>query len=264
MARPSFKTFLLLTTIITGAVFFNKYAIKDGLIFFPESFMKLGNYLFIKAESFGGFMEKIKNFNRLASENDKLKQNQEAILGLKARVDDLEDENGFLRRSGRIAQKFDHPVVYAGIFNLNLAPAGYNVLLNKGAQDGVSVDDVVVTAEGILVGKIQKVMRNFSRVLFVSDPELKITAKTLNSGTTGIVRGALGEGMYFDFVIQEDEIKEGDVLISTGNDMFPPALVIGSVENIEVNATQIFKKIRIRPAIKDTQLGRVLVIKLNK
>ena len=83
----------------------------------------------------------------------------------------------------------------------------------------------------------------------------------MSSGTSGIARGALNEGMYLDFVVQEDEIKEEDMLMSTGNDLFPPALIIGSVDHIEANATQMFKKVRIRPAIKDVQLGRVLVIK---
>ncbi len=248
---------------VIGAIFFNKYVVKDRMIFYPKSFINFGSYLFTKAESFGGFVGKVENFNRLASENDKLKQDQEAVLGLKAKIDDLENENDFLRRAARISLKFDYPVVYAGIFNLNLAPAGYNVLLNKGAQDGISEGDVAVTAEGILVGKIQKVMQNFSRVLFVSDSEFKITAKVMSSGTSGIARGALNEGMYLDFVVQEDEIKEGDILISTGNDQFPPALVIGSVDNVEANAAQMFKKIRIRPAIKDIQLGRVLVIKIK-
>ena len=184
-------------------------------------------------------------------------------MNLKAKIDNLENEIDFLRRAARVSQKFDYPVVYAGIFNLNLVPTGYNVLLNKGAQDGVSEGDVVVTAEGFLVGKIQKVMRNFSRVLFVSDSEFKITVKVMSSGTAGIARGALGGGMYLDFIVQEDEIKEEDVLISTGSDLFPPALIIGSVDYIETNTTQIFKKVRIRPAIKDTQLSRVLVVKMK-
>ena len=70
--------------------------------------------------------------------------------------------------------------------------------------------------------------------------------------------------MFLDFVVQGDEIKEGDMLISTGNDQFLPALIIGSVDRVEANLTQMFKKVRIRPAVKDIQLGRVLVIKLNK
>ncbi|MEK7076409.1 MAG: rod shape-determining protein MreC [Patescibacteria group bacterium] len=247
MKKSSTKLGIIFIVAVIGAVFLNKYIAKDGLTFYPKALINLSSFLFIKAENFSG--------------NDELQQAQEVIDSLKAKIDDLENENDFLRRTVRISQKFDHPVVYAGIFNLNFTPAGYNVLLNKGAQDGISEGDVVVTAEGVLVGKIEKVMQNFARVLFVSDPEFKVTAKVVSSGTSGIARGALNEGMYLDFVVQEDEIKEEDMLMSTGNDLFPPALIIGSVDHIEANATQMFKKVRIRPAIKDVQLGRVLVIK---
>ena len=249
MKRFPVKLGVILLVAVIGAIFLNKYIVKDGLTFYPKSFINLGSYLFTKAENFGG--------------NDKLKQDQEIIFGLKAKIDNLENENDFLRRTARIVQKLDYPIIYAGIFNLNLVPTGYNVLLNKGAQDGVSEGDVVITAEGLLVGKIQTVMQNFSRVLFVSDPEFKITAKVMSSGTAGIARGALNEGMYLDFVVQEDEIKDEDVLISTGNDLFPPALVVGSVDRVESNATQMFKKVRIRPAIENARLGRVLVIKMK-
>jgi len=257
------KSGVIFLVAVIGAVFLNKYVVKDRMIFYPKTFINLSSYLFTKAENFGNFADKIKNFNHLASENDKLKQDREVVFSLKAKIDNLENENDFLRRAARISQKLDYPVIYAGIFNLNLAPAGYNVLLNKGIREGVSEGDVVVTAEGILVGKIQKVMQNFSRVLFVSDPEFKITARVIGSDTEGIARGALNDGMYLDFVVQEDEIKEEDVLISTSNDLFPSALIIGSVDYIETNATQMFKKVRIRPAIKDIQLGRVLIIKIK-
>src|SRR3989344_2470174 len=229
MKRFSIKLGVILLVAVIGAVFLNKYIVKDRLTFYPKYFINLGSYLFTRIENFGGFVKKIENFNRLANENDKLRKEQKEVLNLKAKIDNLENENDFLRRAARVSQKFDYPVVYAGIFNLNLVPTGYNVLLNKGAQDGVSEGDVVVTAEGFLVGKIQKVMRNFSRVLFVSDSEFKITVKVMSSGTAGIARGALGGGMYLDFIVQEDEIKEEDELISTGSVLFPPALIIGYV-----------------------------------
>lgn len=248
---------------VIGAVFLNKYIMKGGLASYPKSFINFGSYLFLKAENFGGFMGKMANFNRLASENDKLKQDQELVISLQAKIDNLENENDFLRRAARVTQKLNYPVVYAGIFNFNLAPTGYNVLLNKGVEDGISEGDVVVTAEGVLVGKIQTVMQNFSRITFISDSDFKITVKVLNSGTSGIARGALGDGMYLDFVVQSDDIKEQDVLISTGNDQFPSALIVGSVDYVETNASQMFKKVRIHPAVKDARLGRVIVIKMK-
>ena len=263
MKRPQIKSGAILLVAVIGAVFLNKYIIKERITFYPRYFINSASYLFMKAEFFGGFVGKVKNFNRLASENEKLKQDREVVFNLKAKIDILENENDFLRRAVRVSQRFDRPVVDAGIFNLNFAPSGYNVLLNKGAEDGISEDDVVITAEGVLVGKVKKVMQNFSRILFISDPEFKITAKVVGSGTAGIARGSLNEGMYLDFVVQEDEVKEEDMLISTGNDLFPPALIIGSIDHVEINATQMFKKVRIRPAIEDTQLGRVLVIKIK-
>lgn len=263
MKRTPVKFGVILLVAIIGAVFLNKYFIKDRLIVYPKSFINLGSDLFVRMENLGSFVGKIKNFNHLASENDKLKQDQKIINSLEAKIDDLESENDFLRRAGRISSRLDYPIVYAGIFNLNLAPTGYNVLLNKGVQDGISEGDVIVTAEGILVGKIEKVMQNFSRVLFVSDPEFKITAKVVGFDTSGIARGALNEGMYLDFIVQEDEIKEEDTLISTGSDLFPPALMVGSINHVEINATQMFKKVRVRPAVEDVQLGRVLVLKMK-
>jgi rod shape-determining protein MreC len=263
MKKLPIKLGVILLAIVIGAIFLNKYVMKGEPVSYPKPFINLGNYLFLKAENFGGFVRKMENFNRLASENDKLKQNQGLVLSLQAKIDNLENENDFLRRTARFTQKLNYPVVYAGIFNLNLAPTGYNVLLNKGVRDGVSEGDIVVTAEGVLVGKIQTVMQNFSRVTFISDSDFKITVKVLSSGTSGIARGALNEGMYLDFVIQSDDIKEQDILISTGNDQFPPALIVGSVDYVETNASQIFKKVRIRPAVKDTRLGRVIVIKIK-
>lgn len=249
MKKPSLKSGVILLVIVLGAIFLNKFVMKEWLIFYPKIFINLGNYLFIKAE----------NFN----DDDKLKQNRELTLGLQAKIDNLENENNFLRRATRISQKVEHPIVYAGIFNINLTPIGYNVLLNKGARDGISEGDIVITAEGVLVGKVQRVMQNFSRIFFVSDLEFKVTVKVMNSDTTGITRGALNDGIYLDFIVQEDKIEEKDVLMSTGNDMFPPALIVGSVDRVETNANQMFKKVHIRPAVRDTKLGRVLVIKME-
>jgi len=263
MKRSPLRPIILVVAVI-GAVFLNKYLIKGRMTVYPKSFINLGSNLFTRMENFSGFVGKIKNFNHLASENDKLKQSQKILSSLEAKIDDLESENDFLRRAGRISSKLDYPIVYAGIFNINLAPTGYNVLLNKGAQDDISEGDVVITAEGVLVGKIEKVMQNFSRVLFVSDPEFKITAKVVGYNTSGIARGALNDGMYLDFIVQADEIKEEDTLISTGSDLFPPALIIGSINHVEINATQMFKKVRIRPAVEDVQLGRVLVVKIKQ
>lgn len=217
--------------------------------------------LMAKFEAFNKFADELRRFRSLADENRSLKEENLDMLSRLAKLDVLERENDFLRTALDIERETGRDVIYAHVFNVNLGPDGYNVLLNKGARDGVKKDDVVITGQKALVGVVEEVSDNFSRVLFVFDPEFKITAKVLGSATAGIATGAYREGMYLDLIAKEDEIKEGDVLISTGDDMFPSALLVGSVVHVDVNESQMFKKVRIDPAAGSQRLGSVVVLK---
>ena len=219
--------------------------------------------LFGKFETFNKFADELRRFRSLADENNNLKEENLDLLSRLAKLDVLEQENDFLRRALDIEQEIGRDIIYAHVFNVNLGPDGYNVLLNKGARDGVNKDDIVITEHKALVGVIEEVSNNFSRVLFVFDPEFKITARVLGSATAGIAKGAYREGIYLDLIAKEDEIKEGDVLITTGDDMFPPALLVGSVVHVEVNESQMFKKVRVNPAVGEQRLGSVVVLKRN-
>lgn len=259
--RVSVKPIIFLTVILIGAVFLNRYVLKFRMSFYPKPMVSMISYFYIKLEGLGGIIDNIENFNHLARENEDLKNSQKLLVSFKAQVDQLQTENEFLRKAINISQKEKRQVVDASVFNVNLGSDGYNVLLNKGSDEGISEGDVVVTAEGVLVGKIEKTEPSFSKVLFIFDSKFKITARVIGSNTAGIARGAFNEGMYLELVAQDDEIKEGDSLVSSGDDMFPPALVIGRVENIKSNQNELFKKVRIRPTVKDIQIAKVLVIK---
>ena len=218
------------------------------------------SYLFGKFNAFHKLAGQARQWKNLSARNEQLeKENNNLLAGL-AKLDVLEEENAFLKKAIGIRQSSGKNIVYANVFNFNLGHDGYNVLLNKGTADGVAKDDVVVTEEQALVGIVQEVSANSSRVLFISDTKFKITAKVMGSATVGIVKGALSQGLYFDLVAKEDEVKEGDTLISTGNDIFPAALIVGKVAHVEVNESQTFKKIRVDRPSEIKYLGRVIIL----
>ena len=71
----------------------------------------------------------------------------------------------------------------------------------------------------------------------------------------------MDQGLYFDLIVQSDLIKEGDVVVSSGTDLVPPALVVGTVSHVETKDTDLFKKVKIKPAMGEVKIGRVLIIR---
>ena len=134
-------------------------------------------------------------------------------------------------------------------------------LINRGQNVGISEGMVVTTEEGILIGKISEVKDYYSKVMTVRDDNFKITARTQESNVSGIAEGALINGMYLKLVIQSENIKEGELLVSSGDDFFPPALIIGKIQNIESSQGDTFKIVRVKPMFESLSFSRVVIIK---
>ena len=235
MIRSSIKITFIIFIILTAmaVIFLNKYVFKDASIFYPD-FIK--NALVIGWDKTGNIKlaaTEFKNWRKLAQENEELRHKNNEFIRAAAALDDLKNENEFLRKA------------------LNIIPK----------INGIEENAAVITEEGILVGQVRQVFKNFSKILFIADPNFKINAKVAGSDTVGIARGALKDGLLFDLIVQGDQIKEGDLIVSSGNDLMPSALNIGTVSLVEVNETKIFKKVKIMPAVNKIKLGRVLIIK---
>lgn len=258
MRKFPLRTVGLATGIVIGLAVLNSYVFQDGL--FSGRFGTAGIPLFEKTRSISNWFRSIKHWGALIQENTDLKRQNADLIALSARLADVEEENELLRQAARVARKVPQELIPGSLFSVTLDPSGHHAMVNKGRRNGVRSGDVVVSGEGILVGQILEVFDSTARASLVKDPTFEITAQVLEGVTTGLVRGNLSQGLLFDLVAQEEEIKEGDMIISTGSDQFPAGLVIGQVENVEVNETKLFKEVRIRPSAESVTTGRILII----
>jgi rod shape-determining protein MreC len=201
----------------------------------------------------------IKEWQTLATENAMLKDNISKYVSAEATIQSLQSENDILKKDLGLSNKLKRHLLPAGLFGISLTPDGYQAFINKGSSSGVEVGQTVASSNGELVGRVAVVFPSTARVALLTDPSFSVTAQILNGQTSGIIRGALTDGLNFDLITQADTIAEGDIIITAGDDTTPAGLVVGTVRSIDSNDTKLFKKVSVNPALTPGQ-GSVVVI----
>jgi rod shape-determining protein MreC len=173
----------------------------------------------------------------------------------------LEGENRRLRdmreRTSGVAER----VLVASIMNVDLDPFRHRVLLDKGAVDGVFKGQAVLDGDGI-VGQVWKVNAATSEAILISDAEHAIPVQSDRSGLRTI---AVGTGdstkLSLPFVTVESDLKDGDLLLSTGmGGVFPPGYPVAQVTTVKRAASATFALVEAKPTAKLDRDREVLLV----
>src|SRR5256714_13007311 len=150
-------------------------------------------------------------------------------------------------------------------------PSGvmHTIVLGAGASDGVFLDDVVVSNQGV-VRRVSEVGANYSKVLLVTDSGSAVSALTQNARAAGIVRGQFGDTLVMDWILQTEDVKVGDVVITAGlaigDDLrspYPKGLGLGKVAEVTKGENGPFQRAILVPAVDLRHLENVLVVNTN-
>jgi rod shape-determining protein MreC len=134
------------------------------------------------------------------------------------------------------------------------------VTINKGSQVGIKLG-MAVMSEGILIGTIFDTQPTTARIMLVTDPEFKLTAKDQDTGATGIIRGRLGGGLLLDKIGQTDTVRPGDTVTTSGlGGLVPAGLYIGRVESVDTRANVVFQAAHIETSLKVRSLRFAYVV----
>ena len=123
--------------------------------------------------------------------------------------------------------------------------------IDRGYLSGVSVDDAVITTNG-LVGRVSQVYATSSRVTCILSEDLQIAAISVNVGESGVISGnvqfASNGKVRLNYLKSETEITEGTIITTSGaGGMFPKDIMIGEVESIRQSEYDISKYAVIKP-----------------
>ena len=159
---------------------------------------------------------------------------------------------------------FKFPTVAARVVGRNRSSVFKTVLINKGTADGIKTGFPVMGTGGV-AGRIMETSRNASKVLLLVDYNSNIDALVQRNRCQGVLRGCGSSGCELRYVQRSEDVKTGDVVVSSGlAGVFPRGLLIGKVAVVEKGEVGLFQKVMVHPATDIARLEEVLVILRGK
>ncbi len=185
----------------------------------------------------------------LVHENAKLNQEVNQLSFENARLKSAQNENAALRKSLNFVEQSDLNLLPVEVLILDTTGFSQTLVINKGQNYNLRVNQPIVVQPGILVGKVTKVYPNSAEVTLITDPAIVINGEVVDSGARGLIKGEHGLGLSLDLVTQNELIKTGDEVITSGlSEDFPRGLLIGRINAIRSSTTDLFQKAFVSPA----------------
>jgi|TARA_Y100000310_G_scaffold217427_1_gene218481 rod shape-determining protein MreC len=188
--------------------------------------------------------------NRLLLQNEKLQ-----------RFEALEQENKELRRLLDAPVRQNMRKMVAELMAVDNTPYSQQIVINKGAIDGVYLGQSILDERGI-VGQVMEVGTTNSRVLLISDVTHSIPVRSIRNNSRFIASGsgAIDE-LYLTHVAHSADIREGDVLVSSGlGDVFPEGYPVAEVIQVIRDESRPFAQVTIAPQARLNRLKYLLLL----
>jgi rod shape-determining protein MreC len=192
---------------------------------------------------------------------------------LRRQVSELTQENLLLRGSHQdlarmralvaYSEQFSMPTQHAQVVMLDTSGIFKSVILDRGSDDGVEVNDTVVSPAGV-VGRVVLTTRDLAKVQLVIDPSASVGSLIDRTRRMGVIRGDGRGGLRFEYIPSLSDVRQGDVVTTAGIDgIYPKGIPVCRVAAV-AEGTDLFKKVSCAPTVDFQRLEEVLIIHTRK
>ncbi len=237
----SFSVYLLIqNNNFQRSSFINSASAVSGKIF--SVYNGVREYFFLK-----------KTNEKLAAENAELRKRQ---------------TNAYIRHDVKVFHIKD--TVYrqqytyrtAKVVNKTVNKRNNYITLDRGSIYGIEKDMAVITADGV-AGIVKDVSPNFSTVISMLHVNSKISAQMKGSNYFGSVvwNGANASQVDLTDIPSHVKLHKGDTVITTAySGVFPEGIVVGTIEEFELEQGDNFYTIKVKPATDFRNITNVYVV----
>ncbi|MFA5576210.1 MAG: rod shape-determining protein MreC [Tissierellaceae bacterium] len=198
---------------------------------------------------------------------------------LKTIISQLEEENrnyqniigkiDYLKNEAELKKNTKYDLIEAQITGKEPGNWYHRFTVDKGIKDGVKKGDTVIQGiqidqntiiEGI-VGRVQDVGDNWSKIVTIVDENSSISFKLLRTQDGGIFTGNIDRkirGYLFD---DKADVIKGDKLFTAGlGGAYLKDIYVGEIESVLSDEEDLMKTIEIKAAVDFKKLHKVFII----
>lgn len=151
--------------------------------------------------------------------------------------------------------------MFAEILSVDSDPYSLQVVINRGANDGVVEGQPVIDDKGV-VGQILHVGANSSRVILISDISHAVPVRVERNGLRLIASGSGRiNRLVHNFVTKSDDVKVGDLLVTSGlGGKYPEGYPVARITSVRTDESREFGRILSQPVAKIDRLRYMLLL----
>jgi len=200
-----------------------------------------------------------------ATELDDVRAQLDEALVRLVSLNTLQLENQELRALMDLRDRLSIPFVAASAIRPGTRGSESLLMLDVGIQDGVSVGDPVISAEGLL-GVVREVGPTNSLALDWTHPDFAVSVMTEGLGVGGIVeafRGSFREEdrLLLKGVAYYEPVEVGELLVTSGLGAFyPRGIPVGWVEEEATSDAGWQRRFWVRPRAAVERVTHVVVL----
>jgi len=200
----------------------------------------------------------------LREENERLTKEVESFEQQKVALKEAQQENVRLRHLLDFQRSSKWQALSAQVIGRDLSHWTNDVVINKGAQDGIKLDMPIVNGDG-LVGKVIQVAPRASKVILLIDAESRASALVQETRDAGLAEGDGKPFLKMTYLDLHSDIKVGNTVVTSGlGGIYPKGIPIGEIIQIAEDNQKLSLSAVVKPYVAFSKLEEVLCLVVDR
>ena len=198
---------------------------------------------------------------QLIEENQKFKTNELRYQEQLMQLSMLKKENDRLRSLLASPVRADAKKMVAEILSVDSDPYSHQVVINRGANQGVFEGQAIIDDQGI-VGQVLHVGTISSRVLLITDVTHAVPVRISRNGIRLIASGTgTIDRLIHNHVPHSTDVKVGDLLVTSGlGGKYPEGYPVARVSAVRQDESRPFSQVQSEPVAQINRLRYLLLL----